>query len=453
MSATDAIPFKVHKNTKSVELLKLEKKFAAHNYTPIPIVVSHGEGPYLHDVDGNTYLDFGASYSATNTGHNHPKIVAAVKKQLDLIALPSRAFTHNIFGEFCETVCERFGYEKVLPLNGGAEAIEFAIKLCRCWGYITKKIAPEEAKVMMMVGNFHGRTISATSASTNETAKKHYGPFLPNVGPFYGPSNEYQLEFNNAESLEECFKREGEKIAGLIFETVQGERGIYVPDQGYLEKVRELCTKYNVLWCADEIQMGSYRCGGKFFAYENLSKVKPDIVVTAKSISGGVYPSSIVLADADIMNTIGPNTHGATFSGSPIACAATMAALHVYDEENLGANGVTLGKVMFDGLNRLKARYQLIEDVRGTGLIAGIDININLLSTKGMNIWHVCMFMRAMGIACKMVHEKTIRFCPALVMNIDQINRGIYTLELCCENLLKIDPQEIPGVSEFSPNM
>ncbi|KAG0681398.1 ornithine aminotransferase [Pichia californica] len=445
-----SIPFKVLENTKSAELFKLEKKYSAHNYTPLPIIVSEGHGEYLYDVDGNKYLDFGSSYGATNTGHNHPIIINEIKEQYDKIALPSRAFTHNLFGKFCETVCTRFGYEKVLPLNGGAEAIEFTIKLCRSWGYIKKGIPLNEAKVIMMKDNFHGRTIGVTSGSTNEEAKENYGPFLPNVGPKFGLNNEFNVIFNDINSLEKCFQLEGNSIAGLIFETVQGERGIYVPDIGYLEKVRELCDKYNVLWCADEVQMGSYRCGNKFFAFENLSKVKPDVVATAKSITGGVYPSSIVLSSKEIMDTIGKNTHGATFSGSPIACAATIATLKVYDDEKLGEKGVILGKEMFKGLYRLKEKYPLIEDIRGVGLIAGIDINMDILEKKGMNVWHVCMFLRAMGIACKMVHEKTIRFCPSLVMNISGVKEGISALEICCQKLPYIEANDIPGVEIFA---
>ncbi|ODV83467.1 hypothetical protein CANARDRAFT_177629 [[Candida] arabinofermentans NRRL YB-2248] len=439
--------FKVTSAPISAQMMEVEQKYSAHNYTPTPIVFENGLGCEITDVDGNKFLDFSAAYSACNTGHNHPAIIKAVKEQYDKIALPSRGFTHSRYAEFCKTLCESFGFEKVLTVNGGAEAVEFAIKLSRSWGYVKKGIAPNKAKVMMAAKNYHGRTLGVTSGSSNETARKNYGPFIPNVGPSYGDGK--TLQFNDAEALEECFKLEGENIAAFIIETVQGEAGIYPPSPGYLEKVRELCDKYNVLWCADEVQMGSYRCGPKRWAYENLSTVKPDVLITAKSISGGIYPVSVVLSSAEIMNTIEPNTHGSTFSGSPIACAATIAALKVYVDDKIPENVAEVGPYMLEGLKAIGEKYDLITAVRGCGLIAAFDLNTEWLKKSGMNAWHVVMFLRAKGIACKMVHGTTVRYCPPLIVTKEQIQVGLDALEDCCSLLPNMKAENIPGVKEF----
>ncbi|KAH3667970.1 hypothetical protein OGAPHI_001724 [Ogataea philodendri] len=439
--------FKITSTPKSLELLQRERKYSAHNYTPMPIVFDIAQGIHVTDVDGNEFLDFGAAYSAVNTGHNHPKIVEAIKAQYDKCALPARAFTHSLFADFCETLCTTFGFERVLPMNGGGEAVEFAIKLCRSWGYVKKKIPPNEAKVMMVANNFHGRLIGVTSGSTNPSARKNYGPFVPGVGASYGDGK--TLMFNDVAGLEECFKLEGDKIAGVIIETVQGEAGVYPPNAGYLDSVRELCTKYNVLWCADEIQMGSYRCGPKRWAYENTSSSKPDVLITAKSITGGLYPVSVVCSSSEIMDSIEPNTHGSTYSGSPIGCAATLAALKVYEDEKLGECVAALGPYMLEELHKLVDTTDLVEEVRGVGLIAGVDLNTDLLAKNNMTVWHACMFMRAMGIACKEVHSKTIRFCPPLVVTKAQIDEMLAAFRLCCEQLPKLKPEEIPGVQDF----
>ncbi|ODV83468.1 hypothetical protein CANARDRAFT_9529 [[Candida] arabinofermentans NRRL YB-2248] len=440
--------FKVTSTPKSIEMMAVEQKYAPHNYTPNPIICESALGSIITDVDGNEYVDFNDAYSACNAGHCHPDIVKAVKEQYDKIALPSRGFTHARYAEFCKTLCELFGFEKVLTVNGGAEAVEFAIKLSRSWGYVKKGIAPNKAKVMMAAKNFHGRTLGVTSGSTNETARKNYGPFIPNVGPYYGDGK--LLEFNDVEGLEECFKLEGKEIAAFIVESVQGEAGIFTPTPGYLEKVRELCDKYNVLWVADEIQMGTYRCGPKRWAYENFSDVKPDVLITAKSISGGLYPVSVVLSSAEIMNTIEPNTHGSTFSGSPIACAATIAALKVYEDYKIPEHVAEVGPYMLDGLRALCDKYPLITGVRGCGLIAAFDLDGDLLEANGMTCWHVIMFLRAKGIAAKNLHHSPmIRYCPPLVITKEQIQIGLDALEDCCKELLLMKPEDIPGVKEF----
>ncbi|KAG7829276.1 hypothetical protein KL920_003069 [Ogataea angusta] len=439
--------FKITASPKSLDLLLKERTYSAHNYTPVPIVFDSASGIHVTDVDGNEYLDFGAAYSAVNTGHNHPKIVEAVRAQYEKCALVGRGFTHSLYAQFCEEVCKAFGFERVLPLNGGGEAVEFAIKLCRAWGYMKKRIPRDEAKVMMVAKNYHGRLLGVTSGSTNAAARANFGPFVPKVGPAYGDGK--MLPFNDLEALEECFELEGDKIAGIIIESVQGEAGIFPPNPGYLDGVRALCDKYNVLWCADEVQMGSYRCGSKRWGYENTSSSKPDVLVTAKSISGGLYPCSVVCSSSEIMDSIAPNSHGATYSGSPIACAATLAALKVYEEEHLGANVAEQGPHMLAKLARLSTTYDLIEQVRGVGLIAGVDIDVELLAQNGMSVWHVCMFMRAMGIACKQVHDKTVRFCPPHTVTRVQIDSMIASFEQCCQTLLKLQPADIPGVSDF----
>ncbi|GME89633.1 transaminase activity protein [[Candida] boidinii] len=441
-----ATTFKVKESPKSEQLLLKERKFSAHNYTPMPIVYHEAHGVEITDVDGNKFLDFGASYGTTNQGHSHPKIVEAVIEQSKTLALPSRAFTHDLFGEFCELLCTKWGFDKVLPLNGGGEAIEFAIKLCRSWGYVTKNIAPNEAKVLMCANNYHGRHIGVTSGSTNPSARKNYGPFVPNVGPSYGEDK--ILRFNNLDDLKEAFELEGDKIAGIIIETVQGEGGINIPDPDYYDNVRKLCDEYKVLWVADEIQVGNFRTGKKIWAYENLSNSKPDVLVTAKSITGGLYPVSVVLSSAEIMDTIEPNSHGGTFTGSPIGCAAVIAAVNVLYDEKMGDRADSIGPVMIGGLKELMSKYDMIKEVRGVGLLSAFDVDETKIG-EGKTAWHVCMFLRAKGIACKMVRNGTVRWCPPLVITEEQIKFALECLEDCCKNLPTMDANEIPDVERF----
>ncbi|CAI4286048.1 AIS_collapsed_G0004830.mRNA.1.CDS.1 [Saccharomyces cerevisiae] len=421
-----------------------ERQYSAHNYTPMPVVFARAAGCEVWDVDGNKYLDFGGSYCATNQGHNHPKIAEAVIDQIKKCCLPSRAFTHELFAGYVEYVCKVFGFEKCLPLNGGSEAIEFAIKLSRAWGYTKKGIEPSKAKVMFAANNYHGRTLGTTSASTNEHARKNYGPFIPNVGPWYGDGK--IIRYNNIKDIEECFELEGENIAAIVLESIQGEAGIYVPEKGYLSAVKRLCEQYNILYIADEIQVGAGRTG-KLLSYQH-DGIQPDVLVVAKSISGGFYPTSLVLSSADIMDSIQPNSHGATFSGSPLSCRASKKALEVLFEEKMIENAANLETVLFKGLNEIKENSDVITDVRGRGLLAGFDVDRNALG-EGKKVWHLCMLLRSKGVICKMVHDKTIRWSPALTITEEQLKFGLKCLEESVTEIKNISVAEIPDAIRY----
>ncbi|HMR45627.1 MAG TPA: ornithine--oxo-acid transaminase [Bacteroidia bacterium] len=382
--------------------IELEERYGAHNYHPLPVVLSRGEGVFVWDTEGKQYFDFLSSYSAVNQGHCHPRIVASLVEQAGKLALTSRAFYNDKLGEYEQYVTKLFGYDKLLPMNSGAEAVETAIKLCRKWAYKNKDIARNQAKIIFCEGNFHGRTISIISASTDPTASTNYGPFTPGY---------VIIPYNNLAALEDALS--DPNVAGFIVEPIQGEAGVVVPDDGYLSKAAELCKQNNVLFIADEIQTGLARTG-KMLACE-YDNVKPDILILGKALSGGMLPVSAVLANDDIMLTIQPGEHGSTYGGNPLACVVAQTSLQVILDEKLAENAAFLGKILRDELNKFK--HEILTTVRGKGLMNAIVIK----PTKGKNAWDVCLKLAANGILAKPTHGDIIRFTPPLVMTEEQL--------------------------------
>ena len=382
--------------------IELEERYGAHNYHPLPVVLSRGEGVFVWDTEGKQYFDFLSSYSAVNQGHCHPRIVASLVEQAGKLALTSRAFYNDKLGEFEKYATELFGYDKLLPMNSGAEAVETAIKLCRKWAYKNKDIARNQAKIIFCEGNFHGRTISIISASTDPTASTNYGPFTPGY---------VIIPYNNLAALEDALS--DPNVAGFIVEPIQGEAGVVVPDDGYLSKAAALCRQNNVLFIADEIQTGLARTG-KMLAcdYEN---VKPDILILGKALSGGMLPVSAVLANDNIMLAIQPGEHGSTYGGNPLACVVATTALQVILDEKLAENATKLGKILRDELNKFK--HEMLTLVRGKGLMNAIVIK----PSKGKDAWDVCLKLAANGILAKPTHGDIIRFTPPLVMTEEQL--------------------------------
>ncbi len=383
-----------------------EHKYGAHNYHPLPVVLEKGKGVHVWDTDGKKYFDFLASYSAVNQGHCHPKIVKAMTKQSEKLALTSRAFYNNVLGEWEEYVTKYFGYDKALPMNSGAEADETALKLCRKWAYKVKKVPQNEAKIIVCKGNFHGRTITIISLSSDPDAFKDYGPFTPGF---------IKLEYNDIDALEKAF--EDPNVAGLLVEPIQAEAGVYVPEDGYLKKAYELCKKHNALFLADEVQTGLARTG-KMLACE-YEDVRPDILILGKAISGGMLPVSCVLADDDIMLTILPGEHGSTYGGNPVAAKVSIAALEVIKEEKLCENAMKMGKIFRDEMNTIKS--EMIEQVRGKGLLNAIVIK----QKNGKTAWDVCLALKENGVLAKPTHDHIIRFTPPLVINEKQMREAI----------------------------
>ena len=386
----------------SQDYIKREEKYGAHNYHPLPVVLEKGEGVFVWDVEGKKYYDFLSAYSAINQGHCHPKIVKALTDQAHQLTLTSRAFHNNVLGEYEEYITKYFGYDKVLPMNTGAEADETAIKLARKWGYQKKGIPENEAKVVCCNENFHGRTITIISMSNDPVAYKDYGPYTPGF---------VRVPYNDTEALENELK--DPNVAAFLVEPIQGEAGVYVPDEGYLKKVAELCKKYNVLFIADEVQTGIARTG-KLLACDH-ENVKPDILILGKAISGGVFPVSAVLANDDIMLTIKPGEHGSTFGGNPIAGKVAMAALDVIKEEKLAENAEKLGKIFRDEFKSIKS--DMIELVRGKGLLNAVVIK----NKEGKTAWDVCVAMAEAGVLAKPTHGNIIRFAPPLVITEEQL--------------------------------
>jgi ornithine--oxo-acid transaminase len=384
------------------DYIEREEKFGAHNYHPLPVVLDRGQGPYVWDVEGKRYYDFLSAYSAVNQGHCHPKIVKAMTDQAQKITLTSRAFYNSVLGEYEEYVTKYFGYNKVLPMNSGAEADETALKLCRKWAYKKKGLKENQAKIICCEGNFHGRTITIISMSTDPDAKNDFGPFTPGF---------IQIPYNNIPALEKALA--DPDVAGFLVEPIQGEAGVFVPDEGYLKKAYDLCHKKNVLFIADEVQTGIARTG-KMLACDHEG-VRPDILILGKAISGGVLPVSAVLADDDIMLTILPGEHGSTFGGNPIACKVAIAALEVIKEEKLAENAEKLGKLFRDEVKKIDS--DMIELVRGKGLLNAVVIK----PKNGKTAWDVCLAMRDCGVLAKPTHDHIIRFAPPLVINKEQI--------------------------------
>jgi len=388
------------------DFIDREDRFGAHNYHPLPVVLDRGEGPFVWDVEGKRYFDFLSAYSAVNQGHCHPRIVDAMVNQARKLALTSRAFYNSVLGEYEEFVTRYFGYDKVLPMNSGAEADETALKLCRKWAYKKKGISQGNAKIICCEGNFHGRTITIISMSTDPDARIDYGPFTPGF---------ITIPYNDLNALEEALR--DPDVAGFLVEPIQGEAGVFVPDEGYIQKAYELCKKHNVLFIADEVQTGLARTG-KLLACDHEG-VRPDILILGKALSGGLMPISAVLADDDIMLTIKPGEHGSTFGGNPIAAKVAIAALSVLKDENLAENAERLGRIFRDEMKGI--RSDMIELVRGKGLLNAVVIR----PKNGKTAWDVCLAMKDKGVIAKPTHEHIIRFAPPLVINEAQLREAI----------------------------
>ena len=392
------------------EYMDREAKYGAHNYHPLPVVLEKGEGIYVWDVNGKRYFDFLSAYSAVNQGHCHPKIVEAMTEQAKKLALTSRAFYNNVLGEWEEYITKYFGYDKVLPMNSGAEADETALKLCRRWGYDVKGIPADQAKIIVCDNNFHGRTITIITLSNDPSSYAGFGPFTPGF---------VKIPYDDIPALEEALK--DPNVAGFLLEPIQGEAGVYVPHEGYLKKAYDLCKAHNVLFMADEVQTGIARTG-KMLACDHEG-VRPDILILGKAISGGLMPVSCVLADDEIMLTIKPGEHGSTYGGNPIAAKVSMAALQVIKDEKLEENAERLGKIFRERVKAIKS--DMMELVRGKGLLNAVVIT----PKNGKTAWDVCLKLRDNGLLAKPTHEHIIRFAPPLVINEEQLLEAIAIIE------------------------
>lgn len=388
------------------QAIALENKYGAHNYHPLPVVLNRGEGVFVWDVEGKRYYDFLSAYSAVNQGHCHPKIVNAMVQQAQTLTLTSRAFFNDVLGKYEKFACNFFGFDKLLPMNTGAEAVETALKICRKWAYEVKGIDENEADIIVCENNFHGRTTTIISFSNDPVARKNFGPFTKGF---------IKIEYNNLEALETTLKN-NPNVAGFLVEPIQGEAGVYVPQEGYLAKAKALCESYNVLFIADEVQTGIARTG-KLLAVDH-ENVKPDILVLGKAISGGVYPVSAVLANNSVMDVIKPGNHGSTFGGNPVAAAVAIAALEVVRDEQLAENAEVLGNLFRSELNKYIETSKIVNLVRGKGLLNAIVIND---TEESDTAWNICLALRDNGLLAKPTHGNIIRFAPPLVMTKEQL--------------------------------
>lgn len=394
--------------TKNSEyFIELEEKHGANNYHPLSVVLDRGEGVFVWDVEGKKYYDFLSAYSAVNQGHSHPKIVEALVEQASKLALTSRAFYNSKLGEYEQKITSLLGFDKVLPMNSGAEAVETAVKLARKWSYEVKGIAENAAKIIVCENNFHGRTTTIVSFSNDPDANQNYGPFTPGF---------IRIPYNDIAALEEVLSKEAGNIAAFLVEPIQGEAGVYVPNEGFLKQSSELCKKHNVLFIADEVQTGIARTG-KLIACHH-EDVQPDILILGKALSGGMYPVSAVLANNNIMDVIKPGQHGSTFGGNPLACAVAMAALDVVQDEKLSERAEKLGNLFRSEIEKLIEKTDLITKVRGKGLLNAILINDTPDSSTA---WNLCLALKENGLLAKPTHGNIIRLAPPLVITEEQL--------------------------------
>lgn len=409
----------IHIPREALYFLELEEKYGAHNYHPLPVVLEKGEGVFVWDVAGKRYYDFLSGYSAVNQGHCHPRIITALTAQAQQLTLTSRAFHNNRLGEYEQFITQYFGYDKVLPMNTGVEAVETAIKLCRKWGYQIKGIAENKVKVIVCQGNFHGRTGAVISFSSDPTAKENFGPFMPGFE---------SIPFNDLAALELAFQ--DEQVAAFLFEPIQGEAGVIVPDEGYYTGIRNLCNQYNVLMVADEIQTGLARTG-TLLACDHES-VRPDIIILGKALSGGTIPVSAVLCDDEIMLTIKPGEHGSTYGGNPLAAAVAIASLEVIRDENLAAQAAKAGEWLRSGLAALESPF--ISNIRGRGLLNAIVIQHPHKDAA----WELCLQLQENGLLAKPTHGDKIRFAPPLMITQAQINECVSIIEKSLHSLNEV---------------
>ncbi len=417
----------VENNTlSSEELIKLEDKHGAHNYHPLPVVLSKGDGVHVWDVEGKQYYDFLSAYSAVNQGHCHPAIIGAMNSQAETLTLTSRAFYNDVLGKYEKFITEYFGFDKVLPMNTGAEAVETAIKLCRKWAYEKKGIDENKAQIIVCDNNFHGRTTTIVSFSNDPVANKNFGPYTPGFT---------RIPYNDLGELERAIR--GENVAGFLVEPIQGEAGVMVPDKGYIKGAKELCEKHGVLFIADEVQTGIGRtgallrvcgdcnCSGHCEKQETYTA--PDILILGKALSGGAYPVSAILANNEVMEVIKPGQHGSTFGGNPVAGAVGIAALNVIRDEKLTQNARNLGNIFRDRMNQMIEKTDLVQLVRGKGLLNAIVIND---SEDSSTAWDICVQLKENGLLAKPTHGNIIRFAPPLVMTEEQLHE-------CCDIIEK----------------
>ncbi|MBN8567073.1 MAG: ornithine--oxo-acid transaminase [Flavobacteriales bacterium] len=412
----------VLEKTNSSALIALEDQYGAHNYHPLPVVLSRGEGVYVWDVEGKRYYDFLSAYSAVNQGHCHPKIVNALVTQAQSLTLTSRAFYNDKLGPYEKFITQMFGFEKILPMNTGAEAVETALKICRKWAYEKKGLDEHQAQIIVCDNNFHGRTTTIISFSNDENARKNFGPYTEGF---------IRIPYDDINALQNVLEN-NKNIAGFLVEPIQGEAGVYVPTENYLKQVKALCEKHDILFIADEVQTGIARTGSLLAVCGNCScenhceqqetYSKPDILILGKAVSGGVYPVSAVLADDEIMHVIKPGQHGSTFGGNPLAAAVATAALEVVYDENLAQNARRLGKIFREKLNQYIQTSSIVKLVRGKGLLNAIVINDTEDSSTA---WDICVRMAENGLLAKPTHGNIIRFAPPLVMNEEQLNECV----------------------------
>jgi ornithine--oxo-acid transaminase len=415
------MPVTINMPVSTAHYLELEEKYGAHNYHPLPVVLSRGEGVFLYDVEGKCYYDFLSGYSAVNQGHCHPRIIKALIDQAQKLTLTSRAFHSNLLGEYEQYITGYFGYDKVLPMNTGVEAVETAIKLCRKWAYEVKGIKEGEAKIVVCEGNFHGRTTGVIAFSSDPTATKNFGPF----------TNGYvAIPHNDLAALEKALQ--DPNVAAFIFEPIQGEAGVVVPQEGYFKGIRQLCDEYKVLMVADEIQTGLARTG-KMLACDH-ENVRPDVLILGKALSGGVLPVSAVLCDDEIMMTIKPGEHGSTYGGNPLACAVAMVALQVLKDEQMADNAVAMGELFRSGIQQLNSPF--IKIIRGKGLLNAIVID----HPHPDAAWELCLELKANGLLAKPTHGDKIRFAPPLTINAAQVMECV---EIIGKSLGKLGSLEV----------
>jgi ornithine--oxo-acid transaminase len=407
-----------HHASSTKGAITAENQFAAHNYHPLPVVFARAQGVNVWDPEGKHYLDFLSAYSAVNQGHCHPELVKALTEQASRLTLSSRAFYNDVFPVWAQKVSATFGYDMVLPMNTGAEAVETAIKIARKWAYKVKKVEQGKALVFSVAENFHGRTMTAISLSVDPESRDNYGPYVPNIGAT-DPTTGKLIRYNNIADLEEVLERHGKNTAAFIVEPIQGEAGVVVPDEDYLPRVAELCKKHNVLFICDEIQTGIARTGRMLCS--QWAKIKPDLITLGKAISGGMYPVSCVLGDKEVMMVIEPGTHGSTYGGNPLGCAVSLRALELVEEEGLVERAERLGNLFRDGVAAFKS--PIIQTIRGKGLLNAVVIDES--AAGGRTAWDLCILLKEKGLLAKPTHGNIIRFAPPLVISEEELRKAI----------------------------
>lgn len=412
-----------------------ENEYAAHNYHPLPVVFAKAQGVHVWDPEGKHYLDFLSAYSAVNQGHCHPELVKALTEQASRLTLSSRAFHNDVFPVWAAKVRSVFGYDMVLPMNTGAEAVETAIKIARKWAYKVKGVPHDKALVFSAADNFHGRTMTAISLSVDPESRDNYGPYVPQIGAV-SPSTGKPISYNNIADLEEVLEAHGKETAAFIVEPIQGEAGVVVPDDDYLQKVSALCKKHNVLFICDEIQTGIARTGRMLCS--QWANIKPDIITLGKAISGGMYPVSAVLADKEIMLVVEPGTHGSTYGGNPLGCAVSLRALELVEEEGMVENAERLGKIFREGVEAFKS--PIVQLVRGKGLLNAVVIDES--KTSGRTAWDLCILLKQKGVLAKPTHGNIIRFAPPLVITEEELRGAIKTIGEALQELPTVKKSE-----------